>query len=179
MSIELRHDPVRREELIRSYLNRRLSSELMEEFEAHYLGCDECFEETQATRLLISGLGEPVIARQLINDVTVIRFQGNARLLAASLELSELSNAVRLQNDTKVLIDLSKVSRIDSTGLGVLMNCYCHAIKNAGVLKLLHPDAPVKRMLSMTKIDSVLETFADEASAIDSFDAVELPSRDR
>lgn len=169
MSIDLHRDPVLREELIRGYLGRRLGPELTEEFESHYLGCDECFEETQATRLLIQALGEPVIARQRINDVTVIRFQGNARLLAESLELSELSNAVRLQNDTKVLIDLSRVSRIDSTGLGVLMNCYCHAIKNSGVLKLLHPDAPVQRMLSMTKIDSVVETFADETSAIASF----------
>jgi anti-sigma B factor antagonist len=171
MSMDLHCDPVFREELIRSYLTRKLSPELTEEFENHYLGCDECFEETQATRLLIRGLGEPVIERQRINDVTVIRFQSNARLMAASLELSELANAVRLQNDTKVLIDLSQVSRIDSTGLGVLMNCYCHAIKNSGVLKLLHPDAPVKRMLSMTKIDSVLETFADEGSAIESFRA--------
>ncbi|HEV3330108.1 MAG TPA: STAS domain-containing protein [Bryobacteraceae bacterium] len=167
--MDLHRDPVHREELIRSYLSRKLSPELIEEFEIHYLACDECFEETQATRLLICGLGEPLIARQRINDVTVIRFQQNARLLAASLELSELTKVVRLQKDTKVLIDLSRVSRIDSTGLGVLMNCYCHAIRNSGVLKLLHPDAPVKRMLSMTRIDSVLETFVDEASAIDSF----------
>jgi anti-sigma B factor antagonist len=171
MSMDLHYDPVLREELIRGYLSRKLSPELTEEFETHYLGCDECFEETQATRLLMRGLGEPLIASQRINDVTVIRFQHDTRLLAASLELSELANVVRLQNDTKVLIDLSRVSRIDSTGLGVLMNCYCHAIKNSGVLKLLHPDAPVQRMLSMTKIDSVLETFADESSALESFAA--------
>jgi len=74
-----------------------------------------------------------------------------------------------LESDTKVLIDLSKVSRIDSTGLGVLMNCYCHAVKNAGMLKLLNPDVPVRRVLSLTKIDSVLQTFEDEAAAIQSF----------
>ncbi|HUI82280.1 MAG TPA: STAS domain-containing protein [Bryobacteraceae bacterium] len=170
--MDLHRDPVHREELIRGYLSRRLSPELTEAFESHYLGCDECFEETQATRLLIRALGEPVVERQRINDVTVIRFQPNARLQAASLELKELVNAVRLENDRKVLIDLSRVSRIDSTGLGVLMNCYAHAVKNSGVLKLLHPDAPVKRILSMTKIDSVVETFADEASAIESFSAV-------
>jgi hypothetical protein len=50
-----------------------------------------------------------------------------------------------------------------------LMNCYCHAVKNAGVLKLLNPDLPVRRVLSLTKIDSVLQTFEDEAAAIDSF----------
>jgi hypothetical protein len=33
----------------------------------------------------------------------------------------------------------------------------------------LNPDAPVRRVLNMTKIDSVLQTFEDEAAAIESF----------
>jgi len=49
------------------------------------------------------------------------------------------------------------------------MNCYCHAVKNAGALKLLNPDAPVKKVLSLTKIDSVLQSFEDETAAIASF----------
>ena len=101
-------------------------------------------------------------------------FTQDSQLLASSLELNELANAIRLQKDTKVLIDLSKVSRIDSTGLGVLMNCYCHAVKNSGALKLLNPDAPVKKVLSLTKIDSLLQTFEDENAAIASFHG--LPS---
>ena len=124
----------------------------------------------RATELLIRGLAEPIIERKRVNDVTVIRFMENSQLLAASLELTELTKAIRVENDTKVLIDLSKVSRIDSTGLGVLMNCYCHAIKNSGALKLLHPDATVRRVLSVTRIDSVLQTFEDEAAALQSFD---------
>lgn len=163
------HDPVLREELITRYLEHRLSAALADEWESHYLGCDHCFEEICATDLLIRALGEPVVERKRVNDVTVLKFSRGTQLLAASLELTELSQAIRLESDTKVLIDLSRVSRIDSTGLGVLMNCYCHAVKNAGVLKLLKPDAPVRRVLSMTKIDSVLQTFEDEAAAIESF----------
>jgi anti-sigma B factor antagonist len=167
-------DPVAREEIIRSYLRRVLPTDLAAEFEAHYLGCDECFEELRATELLIRGLGEPILERQRINDVTVLRFVEGAQLLAASLELNELTNAIRLQNDTKVLIDLSKVSRIDSTGLGMLMNFYCHAVKNSGALKLLNPDAPVKKVLKLTKVDAVLQSFDDEAAALASFQG--LPS---
>jgi anti-sigma B factor antagonist len=169
MSMDFDSDPVLREDFIRKYLHRRLPSELVEQFEAHYLSCNECFEEMRATELLIRGLGEPILERKRVNDVTVLRFVENTQLLASSLELNELQNAIRLQSDTKVLIDLSKVSRIDSSGLGVLMNCYCHAVKNSGVLKLLNPDAPVKRVLSMTKIDSVLQSFEDETAAIASF----------
>jgi anti-sigma B factor antagonist len=169
MSMDFHEDPILREQLITRYLRHRLTAEQAEEWESHYLACGDCFEEIRATELLIRGLGEPVLERTRVNDVTVLKFAHGTQLLAASLELSELSRAVRLQNDTKVLIDLSKVSRIDSTGLGVLMNCYCHAVKNSGVLKLLNPDAPVRRVLSVTKIDSVLQTFEDEAVAIESF----------
>ena len=169
MSVDFHLDPVLREQLIARYLKHRLNGELAEEWESHYLGCQDCFEEIGATELLIRGLGEPVVERKRVNDVTVLKFARGTQLLAASLELNELSKAIRLESDTKVLIDLSKVSRIDSTGLGVLMNCYCHAVKNAGVLKLLNPDVPVRRVLSLTKIDSVLQTFEDEAAAIESF----------
>jgi anti-anti-sigma factor len=169
MSMNFHHDPVSREELITGYLRRRLSADLTEQWESHYLACDDCFEEIRATELLIRGLGEPVVQSKRINDVTVVRFAQGAQLLASSLELTELSNVIRVQKDTKVLIDLSRVSRIDSTGLGVLMNCYCHAVKNAGALKLLNADAPVRRVLSVTKIDSVLQMFEDEAAAIESF----------
>ena len=172
MSTNFHEDPVLREEFITGYLRRRLSADLVEQWESHYLACDDCFEEIRATELLIRGLGEPMVERRLVNDVTVLRFAQGSQLLASSLELAELSNVIRVQKDTKVLIDLSKVSRIDSTGLGVLMNCYCHAVKNAGALKLLNADAPVRRVLSVTKIDSVLQMFEDEAAAIASF---ELP----
>ena len=170
MSVDVHEDPISRELTIKRYLGRRLSADQAAQWESHYLSCQDCFEEMRASEWLIRGLGDPVVERKLVNGVTVLQFVRGTQLLAASLELTELSKAIRLESDRKVLIDLSKVSRIDSTGLGVLMQCYCHAVKNAGVLKLLRPDAPVRRVLNVTKIDSVLQTFEDEATAIESFD---------
>jgi anti-sigma B factor antagonist len=169
MSVDVHEDPINREQTIKRYLGRRLSADEASQWESHYLTCQDCFEEMRASEWLMRGLGEPVVERKLVNGVTVLQFARGTQLLAASLELSELSKAIRLESDRKVLIDMSKVSRIDSTGLGVLMQCYCHAVKNAGALKLLRPDAPVRRVLNVTKIDSVLQTFEDEAAAIESF----------
>jgi anti-sigma B factor antagonist len=171
MSVDFHHDVAGREQLLAKYLYRRLSPDQVEALECHYLECNECFEEMRATELLIRGLGEPILQRKRVNDVTVLRFMESSQLLAASLELTELTKAIRLENDTKVLIDMSNVSRIDSTGLGVLMNCYCHAVKNSGALKLLHPDVAVKKVLNVTRIDSLLQSFEDESAAIRSFDA--------
>ena len=38
-------EPLEREQVIARYLARSLDSEAVEEFEGHYLGCDECFDE--------------------------------------------------------------------------------------------------------------------------------------
>lgn len=162
-------DPVFREEAILQYLERRMPEDLVEDWESHYLGCVACFEEMRATELLIQALGSPVVRRKRIEDVTVLHFAQGTQLLAASLELDQLAQAVRIPNESKVLIDLSKVSRIDSSGLGVLMSCYCHAINNAGALKLLNLEPRVRQVLEVARVDSVLETFDDEASAIQSF----------
>ena len=174
MSMDFHQDPVLREQCILGYLERRMAPGVLEEWENHYLGCTDCFEEMCATQLLIKAAGEiaprqGMVQRHRINDVTVLKFAQGSQLLAASLELAELSDVIRLESDSKVLIDLSRVSRIDSTGLGILMQCHCHAVKNSGALKLLRPETPVRRVLSVTKIDSILQTFEDEAAAVESF----------
>lgn len=160
-------DPISREQTIARYLARKLDPTACLAFENHYLECRECFEELRAAELLVAGLGPAAIERTRNNDITVLRFTAPAELTAASVELNALYSTV--QGDTKVLIDLSRVSRIDSAGLGMLMRCYTHAARQAGVLKLVYPTTQVKRVLAMTRIDTVVPTFEDESAALRSF----------
>ncbi len=162
-------DALRREELIRSYLLKRLDPAETEAFESHYLACQECFEELRASELLISGLATIQIDVRRLQDVLVLQFVGPARLTRESRELEELARGVLQQKDTKVLIDLSRVSRIDSAGLGLLMTCYSHAVRNRGILKLLNPTVEVQNLLRMTRMDAVVETYYDQHEALKSF----------
>lgn len=168
--MQLHEDPLVREEWIRDYLSRRLDAAAVEEFESHYLGCDECFEELRATRLLISGLTQSKVGRRRLQDIVVLEFNHPIQLVRQGQELRQLLAGVMEQKDTKVLIDLSRVSRIDSAGLGMLINCYSHAVRNHGMLKLLRPSAPVQNLLRLTRIDSVIEAYEDEAKALASFE---------
>ena len=160
-------DPIIREQTIARYLARKLNAGARKGFENHYLECQECYEELRAAELLIAGLEPTGIELTQDHDITIVRFTGSTELTASSAELEALYCAVR--SDTKVLIDLSAVSRIDSAGLGMLMCCYTHAARHAGAFKLLHPRTPVKRVLSMTGIDSIVPTFDDEQAALQSF----------
>ena len=176
MSTDFHADPVSRELAITKYLSRKLPSSDAEELESHYLSCRDCYEEIRATELLLYALGQVVVDRTTAGDIAIVRFSRRAELTNTSLDLSALVETIRFENDTKVLIDLSNVSRIDSTGLGMLMNCYCHAVKNQGVLKLLNPNAQIKRALNVTKIDSVLPTLENEESALRSFQNPSAPA---
>ena len=162
-------DAILLESIIARYLARRLSAEDAEQFEGHYLTCHDCFAEVRAAEALIYGLGQPAMERTEADGVTVLRFTPSTQLTGTSELLDALSQSVQVQGDTRVLIDLSGVSRIDSAGLGTLMRCYTHAVRNSGMLKLLNPSKQVKHVLSMTRIDSIVPTFEDENTALKSF----------
>lgn len=117
----------------------------------------------------MAGLGQSKVVRRRVDDVLVLQFVGTAQLTRQSLELEELQRAFQ-QKDTKVLIDLSRVTKIDSAGLGQLMSCYSRAVKNQGILKLLNPTAEAQELFRLTKIDSVLEIYYEERQALQSFE---------
>ncbi len=166
--MQFHQDLIRREELIRNYVADKLDEQTAEAFEKHYLACDECFEELRLTRALMTGISPCKIQLRRVDDVLVLQFAGPAHLTRQSFELEELERAFR-QSDTKVLIDLGRVVKIDSAGLGQLMSHYSHVVKNRGKLKLLNPSREVERLLHLTRIDSVLETYHDERQALESF----------
>jgi len=162
-------EPLEREQVIARYLARSLDSEAVEEFEGHYLGCDECFDEMRVSERLASDLRATNLAWNQRGGVSVLRFKANAELTHSAHELEELRKEVLEQSDTRVIIDLSRVTRIDSAGLGQLMSCYSHLIKNRGALKVLNPTPEIRKMLDMTGLSSIIPTFHDEQEAVSSF----------
>jgi anti-anti-sigma factor len=99
----------------------------------------------------------------------VLRFRASAQLTHSAQELDELRREVLEQTDSRVIIDLSRVTRIDSAGLGQLMSCYSHLVRNQGGLKLVNPAPDVKKVLDMTGISRLVPAYGDEEEAIRSF----------
>jgi anti-sigma B factor antagonist len=162
-------DPLAREELVVKYLKRRLDAATTEAFESHYLSCDECFERLRVAQLLVEGLNQTRIDRRYSGGVAVLQFTGPVHLTHRSAGLTSLAQSVLEQKDTHVLIDLSRVVRVDSAGLGTLMSCYSHAIRNRKAFKILNPPRQVRELLHLTKIHTVLETYDNEQEALESF----------
>jgi anti-sigma B factor antagonist len=162
-------EPIEREQVIAKYLSRSLDAEAVEEFEAHYLGCDECFDEMRVSERLAADLRASNLAWKQTGGVSVLRFKANAELTHSAQELEELRREVLEQSDSKVIIDLSRVTKIDSAGLGQLMSCYSHLVKNRGALKILNPAPEIMKLLDMTGISTLIHSFQDEQEAVSSF----------
>ena len=162
-------EPIQREQIIAKYLSRSLDAEAVEEFEGHYLGCDECFDELRVSERLADDLRSSNLAWKQSAGVAVVGFRAPTELTQATQELEELRREVLEQSDSRVLIDLSRVTRIDSAGLGQLMSCYSHLVRNKGTLKIVNPRPEIRKLLDMTGISTLIPAYSDEQEALRSF----------
>ena len=163
-------EPINRERIIARYLARTLDADAVEEFEGHYLGCDECFDELRVSERLVRDLRSSNISWKQSGGVSILHFRANAELTQSARELDQLRREVLEQNDSRVIIDLSRVTKIDSAGLGQLMGCYSHLVRNAGCMRILNARPEVRRLLDMTGISALLPHYRDEVDAMRSFD---------
>jgi anti-sigma B factor antagonist len=73
------------------------------------------------------------------------------------------------QQESNVLLNLSGINYVDSTGIGELVGYMSKFTQNNRHLKILKPHDRVKKLLNITKLDTVFEIFEDEEEAVKSF----------
>jgi len=163
-------EPIDREQIIARYLARSLDADAVEEFEGHYLGCDECFDELRVSDRLVADLRSSNVSWKQSGGVSILQFRTNAELTQSARELDQLRREVLEQSDSRVIIDLSRVTKIDSAGLGQLMGCYSHLVRNAGTMRIVNARPEICKLLDMTGISTLLPNYSDEQDAVRSFD---------
>ena len=108
------------------------------------------------------------IIERTINDVTVLDLEGNLAL-DENARFRKYVIGVVEAGVRKLIINLANVKYIDSCGLGELISCYATLHQVDGHVKLLHLNNRLQHLLSITKLDSVFETFDSEPAAVSSF----------
>ncbi|MCX6546306.1 MAG: STAS domain-containing protein [Acidobacteria bacterium] len=105
-----------------------------------------------------------------VRDVTVIRV-GESRLMYPLLsDFSAMVLSLITGGTRKLVVDLSPVVYIDSATIGCLMDLYRQAAAAGGAMKLASVQKRVETMLTMTGAHNFIQLFADEASALSSFE---------
>lgn len=79
--------------------------------------------------------------------------------------LFQFQKTLREQTSPLTVLDLSGVPYMDSSGLGAILNGYVSAQKNGRKLVLAGVSDRVRALLQLTKVDTVLQSYPDAASA--------------
>lgn len=97
--------------------------------------------------------------------VTVVDAQGDIDALSAPA-LQERLEMHLAAGQRHLVLDLSGVGFMDSTGLGVLVGALRMARAQNGSLQLVSPQERVLRVMAITGLDDVFETRPSRAGAI-------------
>lgn len=109
------------------------------------------------------------IKEEMNGDVLIIGLSGK---VIGGPELMEVKDAFQKavdQGHKKVLLDLGKVSWMDSSGLGVIVSGHTTLSRAGGALKILNATKKIHELFIITKLITIFETYTDEQEALESF----------
>ena len=102
-------------------------------------------------------------------SVTVLDLSGKITLGEDSTLLKDKLQSLLHQGKKNVLLNLAKVSYVDSAGLGALVSAYTTMTREGGTLKLANVTKKLQDLLSITKLLTVFDTFESEDEAVRSY----------
>jgi anti-sigma B factor antagonist len=104
-----------------------------------------------------------------VGVVTIVDLSGLLRLGQSSAVLRAAIQELADKRRGKILLNFRDVTEIDSAGIGELVSAYTTVKAIDGKLKLLSPPKKVCDMLKITKLENVIEVYANEEAAVRSF----------
>jgi anti-sigma B factor antagonist len=116
------------------------------------------------------------IHERQFRGVTILDLAGKITIGGSNRELHEAIKRLVHEGKTQIILNLEKVSYIDSSGLGELVAGFSTLKANNGALKLLRVPDRVVDLMTITKLYTVFEIFGEEIDAVYSFDIPAEPT---
>ncbi len=114
-------------------------------------------------------MAELNINERQAGDVTVLDMSGKITIGEGSVALRTAIRKLIEEGKKKILLNLSQVSYVDSSGIGEFVASFTAIGREGGQLKLLNLTQKIQDLLAITKLLTVFDTYDDESSALNSF----------
>ena len=109
------------------------------------------------------------IEERLEQGVTVLQLAGALQSGVNEEALRKNGDRLAAKGQTRIVLNMGRVSFIDSTGLGALVRLYSLTVRRGGEVRLSNLTKPVADLLALTKLSTVIPSYKTEAEAIRSF----------
>ena len=111
------------------------------------------------------------IIEERAGEVTILRLSGRFELDDGDVSFRNWIDRLVAEGRVWIMLDLARVTRIDSAGIGMLVSKFLSVRKRGGTIKLLHLTSYSGHLLRITRLNTVFEIFDDETEALRSFGA--------
>ena len=111
------------------------------------------------------------IDERRFGDVTLLKVDGRVVYGDGAQQLRQHMNNLMDEARLKFLLDLRDVSYIDSFGVGVIAAKYVSLRRKGGDLKLVHPSARSHRVMTISGLMKIFESFDSAEDGLRSFES--------
>jgi anti-sigma B factor antagonist len=109
------------------------------------------------------------ITERRSGEVIILDLDGNIRLGEGTMEFRQLIRQMVQNGEKNILLNLARISYIDSSGLGELVAALTSLQKADAEMKLLHLTRRVNELMMITKLLTIFDVYENEAEALKSF----------
>jgi anti-sigma B factor antagonist len=109
------------------------------------------------------------ISKRDVGDVTVLELKGKVTIGSGDVQLRDSIDETLGSGNTKILVDLGGVSKMDSSGLGELVSAHTAVTEKGGRIALANLPSKLYDVLGATRIISVIDVFDDVDEGLASF----------
>lgn len=104
-----------------------------------------------------------------VGGVTIVDVGGRLTLTDGAGRLKDKITSLVFQGDKQIVLNLAKLSYLDSAGLGEMVACHTTALRGGASVRLAHIGGKIQDLLVMTKLLTVFDSHNTEAEAVASF----------
>ena len=101
-------------------------------------------------------------------DVTIVDLTGHLTSFANGALRQALADLLK-QGRREILLNVSDLQYLDSSGVGELVQCYLSVIKLGGEMKVVGLTDKIEEIFKITKLYRIFPEFSDEQAALQSF----------
>ncbi len=109
------------------------------------------------------------IKQREMGTITILDVSGEMYGGPDNMQLVDTVTELAKNKKLDLLINLSKVRWISSTGLGILVSARSRYTKEGGIIKIANPNGRVLDILTVTRLTSIFDVYPSEAEALASF----------
>jgi anti-anti-sigma factor len=110
-----------------------------------------------------------ILNQRNLQGITILNPEGKITLGDGDQELGEAVRSVLDQGCRKIIINFTKVSYLDSSGVGELVGCYTSIRNRGGQLRVCGMNSRIYNLITMTSLHSVFDVKETEEESLVGF----------